>query len=83
MGFEQHPRCSIAEIGGHSPHGLRTARDDTQRGRHSFSTHLLVGGYDIRTIQQLLGHSDVKTTMNYAHVLNRGPSGVRSPVDGL
>ena len=70
-------RAAALQAGLSKPVGCHTLR-------HSFATHLLEDGYDIRTIQELLGHKDVSTTMIYTHVLNRaGGRGVRSPVDGL
>lgn len=81
--YHVHPRTlqrtvqtAVSRAGITRPAGCHTFR-------HCFATHLLESGSDIRTVQELLGHSDVKTTMIYTHVLNRGGSAVRSPLDGL
>lgn len=75
-GLQRALKRAVAHAGVARPVSVHTLR-------HSFATHLLQAGYDIRTVQELLGHADVSTTMIYTHVLNRGGRGVVSPVDGL
>ena len=75
-GLQRALKAAVAQAGVCKPVSVHTLR-------HSFATHVLQAGYDIRTVQELLGHSDVSTTMIYTHVLNRGGRGVASPLDRL
>jgi site-specific recombinase XerD len=81
--YHLHPTAVQRSVADAVRHSGITKRATCHTFRHSFATHLLEDGYDIRTIQELLGHTNVKTTMIYTHVLNRGARGVRSPLDSV
>lgn len=81
--FHLHPSAVQREVTAAARKAGLAKRVSCHTFRHSFATHLLEDGYDIRTVQDLLGHRDVSTTMIYTHVLNRGALGVRSPADAL
>jgi integrase len=81
--FQLHESVVQREVAAASRRAGSTKRVGCHTFRRSFATHLLESGYDIRTVQELLGHRDVSTTMIYTHVLNRGALGVKSPADQL